>query len=64
MAFGSFNTFLNDHPVIHDEKTPSLILFLDQNFDSPFELAAADLSQLRNFIAQTLPKRGRRNEEM
>lgn len=60
VAFGCFNTFLNDHPVIHDEKTPSLILFLDQNFEAPFELGAGDLSQLRSFIAQTLPRKGRR----
>lgn len=59
VAFGHFNTFLNDHPVIHDEKTPNLIIFLDQNFETPFELGAADLSQLRSFIAQTLPRRGR-----
>lgn len=54
MAFGYFNTFLNDHPVIQDEKTPSFLIFLDQHIQSPFQLEGGELSGLSYFLAKTL----------
>jgi thiol-disulfide isomerase/thioredoxin len=61
VAFGHFDTLLNDHPVIHDEKTPSLLIFLDKNFQNPFELAADSLDYLRTFIQKTLNKKPKRD---
>ncbi len=63
VAFGHFDTLLNDHPVIQDEKTPSLLIFIDKNFQNPFELAAESLDYLRTFIQKTLNKKPKRERE-
>ena len=56
VVFGYFNTFLNDNPVIQDEKTPSFLIFIDQQHQSPFQLEANDLSGLSYFLSKTLDK--------
>ena len=38
LTFGYFNTFLNDNPIIQDEKAPSFLVFVDEQFDRPFQL--------------------------
>jgi len=43
LSFGYYNTFLNDNPVIQDEKTPSFLVFIDQQLQTPFQLEAEDL---------------------
>lgn len=50
VTFGYFNTFLNDHPIIHDEKTPHFLIFVDQQYQSPFEMPANDFDNLSFFL--------------
>jgi len=54
LSFGYYNTFLNDNPVIQDEKTPSFLVFVDQQLQTPFQLEAEDLSELSYFLSRTL----------
>jgi hypothetical protein len=54
VKFGYFNTFLNDSPVIQDEKAPSFLIFLDQNHQSPFQLEGGDIRTLSYFLRKTL----------
>ena len=45
-----------DHPAIK----PARVGILVANLGTPDALGAGDLSQVRSFIAQTLPRKGRR----
>ena len=42
--------FLNDHSLIHDEITPSVLIFKDQKHDNPFHLDGFDSSFLGNLL--------------
>ena len=63
VVFGYINTLTNDHPVIHDEKTPNILIFIDKNYQNPFELAADSLDYLKTFIDKTLNRRQKREVE-
>jgi hypothetical protein len=43
LSFAYYNTLLNDNPAIQDEKTPSFLIFIDQQHKNPFQLEAEDL---------------------
>lgn len=43
--------------MIHDEKTPNLLIFIDKNYLSPFELTTDNLEYLHTFIQKTLNKK-------
>ena len=54
VTFGHFNTLLNDHPAIRDEKTPNLIIFAEERHHAPYEMPADDFQQLDVFLHQLL----------
>lgn len=54
IAFGYFNTVLNDNPLIQDEKFPSFLIFIDQQHQSPFQLDAVAFDVLPYFLKKTL----------
>ena len=63
VAFGYLNTLSNDHPVIPDEKTPNILIFIDKNYQNPFELAADSLDYLGTFIDKSLNRKQKREVE-
>ena len=46
LGFGDFDTFLNDSPVIIDEKVPTFLIFIDDQFERPFQLDPANIEEL------------------
>ncbi len=45
---------MNDHPIIQDEKNPYVLIFIEQNYEQPFEISAENLDNLDEFLSKTL----------
>ncbi len=45
---------MNDHPIIQDEKNPYVLIFIEQNYEQPFEISAENIDNLDEFLSKTL----------